>query len=177
MKIFLLPAIALLLLPACHRPEKPVKERPVQIDTMQLIAAPAPTVKVASNEVYIASRDSTTYIHFGDCYFSLDWVIPDTQLNDFELRPDTLYFRLAHPHTIEGQMLAFTTGEINKLKISQCYETSAVVEHEALANWKHYRSPWEMIPPKPATSLSAKDILPPKGAGSPPPPYRHYNNM
>lgn len=148
MKIFLLPAIALLLLPACHRPEKPVKERPVQIDTMQLIAMPSPTVKVASNEVYVACRDSTTYIHFGDCYFSLDWIIPDAQLNDFELCPDTLYFRLAHLHTIEGQMLAVTTSEINRIKISQCYETSAVVDHEPLRHWKHYRSPWEIIPPE-----------------------------
>lgn len=148
MKIFLLPAIALLLLPACHRPVKPVKERPVQIDTMQLIAIPAPAVNVASNEVYITSRDTTTYIHFGDCYFSLDWIIPDTQRNDFELRPDTLYFRLAHLHTIEGQMLAVTTGEINKIKISQGYETSAVVEHEPLDRWKHYHSPWEIIPPE-----------------------------
>lgn len=148
MKILLLPAIALLLLPACHRPVTPVKERPVQIDTMQLIAMPAPAVKVASNEVYITSRDSTTYIHFGDCYFSLDWIIPDAQRNDFELCPDTLYFRLAHLHTIEGQMLAVTTGEINKLKVSQCYETSAVIEHDLLDSWKHYRSPWDMLMPE-----------------------------
>lgn len=148
MKIFLLPAIALLLLPACHRTVKSVKDKPVQIDTMQLIALPAPTMKVASNEVYVVCRDSTTYIRFGDCYFSLDWIIPDTQLNDFELHPDTLYFRLAHLHTIEGQMLAVTTGETERIKVSQCYETSAVIEQQPLLLWKHYRSPWETLLPE-----------------------------
>lgn len=148
MKIFFLPAIALLLLPACHRTVTSVKEKPVQIDTMQLIAMPAPTAKVASNEVYVVCRDSTTYIRFGDCYFSLDWIIPDTQLNDFELHPDTLYFRLAHLRTIEGQMLAVTTGESNRIKVSQCYETSAVIEQQPLLLWKHYRSPWETLFPE-----------------------------
>jgi hypothetical protein len=138
-------AAAVVLLPACHQSVVPEKDRPVQIDTMQLIAPPATSVKVASNEVYVVSRDSTTYIRFGDCYFSLDWIKPDDKRNDFELHPDTLFFLLDHLHTIEGQMLAVTTGETEKVRVSQCYETSAVIEQEPLLNWKHYRSPWESL--------------------------------
>lgn len=138
-------AATLVLLPACQHSTKPEKARPVQIDTMQLIAPPATSVKVASNEVYVVSRDSTTYIRFGDSYFSLDWVKPDAKRNDFELHPDTLYFLLDHLHSIEGQMLAVTTGEAEKINVSQCYETSAIIEQEPLLNWKHYRSPWESL--------------------------------
>ncbi|HEY9261727.1 hypothetical protein [Chitinophaga sp.] len=138
-------AATLVLLPACQHPAKPEKARPVQIDTMQLIAPPATSVKVASNEVYVVSRDSTTYIRFSDSYFSLDWVKPDARRNDFELHPDTLFFLLDHLHSIEGQMLAVTTGEAEKVKVSQCYETSAIIEQEPLLNWKHYRSPWELL--------------------------------
>ncbi|MGO4294704.1 hypothetical protein [Chitinophaga sp. RAB17] len=138
-------AATLLVLPACQHSAKPEKARPVQIDTMQLIAPPATSVKVASNEVYVVSRDSTTYIRFGDSYFSLDWIKPDAKRNDYELHPDTLFFLLDHSHSIEGQMLAVTTGETEKVKVSQCYETSAIIEQEPLLNWKHYRSPWELL--------------------------------
>jgi len=138
-------AATLVLLPACQHAVTPEKARPVQIDTMQLIAPPATSVKVASNEVYVVSRDSTTYIRFGDSYFSLDWIKPDATRNDYELHPDTLFFLLDHLHTIEGQMLAVTTGEAEKVKVSQCYETSAVIEQEPLLNWKHYHSPWELL--------------------------------
>jgi hypothetical protein len=138
-------AATLVLLPACQHSAKPEKARPVQIDTMQLIALPATSVKVASNEVYVVTRDSTTYIRFGESYFSLDWIKPDAKRNDYELHPDTLYFLLDHLHSIEGQMLAVTTGEAEKVKVSQCYETSAVIEQEPLLNWKHYRSPWELL--------------------------------
>lgn len=148
MKTLFFLATSLLLLPACQQKAKPVKERPVQIDTMQLIAPPAPLVKVASNEVYVVSRDSTTYIRFGDCYFSLDWITPDLHRNDFELHPDTLYFHLAHLHTIEGQMLAVTTSQTEKIRVSQCYETSAIIEEIPLLQWKHYRSPWETLVPE-----------------------------
>ncbi|SEW09425.1 hypothetical protein [Chitinophaga arvensicola] len=148
MKTILFLATFSLLLPACQEPARPVKERPVQIDTMQLVAPPAPLVKVASNEVYVVSRDSTTYIRFGDCYFSLDWITADPRRNDFEMHPDTLYFNLAHLRTIEGQMLAVTTGEAEKIRVFQCYETSAIIEKKPLLQWKHYRSPWETLIPE-----------------------------
>lgn len=145
MKTLIFLAATLVLLPACQQSAKPEKERPVQIDTMQLIAPPATSVKVASNEVYVVSRDSTTYIRFGDCYFSLDWIKPDEARNDFELHPDTLFFLLDYAHSIEGQMLAVTTGEAERVRVSQCYETSAVIGQEPLLQWKHYRSPWEAL--------------------------------
>jgi len=148
MKTLFFLATSLLLLTACQQKAKPVKERPVQIDTMQLIAPPAPLIKVASNEVYVVSRDSTTYIRFGGCYFSLDWIIPDQRRNDFELHPDTLYFHLAYLHTIEGQMLAVTTGQAERIRVYQCYETSAVIAQTPLPEWKHYRSPWEALVPE-----------------------------
>jgi hypothetical protein len=148
MKTLIFPAAVLLLLQACQQATMPVKERPVQIDTMQLIAPPANSVKVASNEVSVVSHDSTTYVRFGDCYFSLDWVIPDQKRNDFERHPDTLYFRLEHGRSIEGQMLAVTTGETDRVKVYQRYETSAVIGKEPLLRWKHYLSPWEALPPE-----------------------------
>ncbi|PSL49218.1 hypothetical protein CLV51_101548 [Chitinophaga niastensis] len=146
MKIFLLLAAPSLALLGCQQTAKPKKERPVQIDTMQLIAPPAASaVKVASNEVNVVRHDSTTYIRFNDCYFSLDWIKPEEQRNDFELHPDTLFFRLENNHTIEGQMLAVTAGEAEKIKVFQSYETSAVIEEQALHNWKHYRAAWETL--------------------------------
>lgn len=146
MKTIFFLAASVLLLPACQQTIKPEKERPVQIDTMQLVALPATSVKVASNEVSVVSRDSTTYVRFGDSYFSLDWIRPDERRNDFELNPDTLFFRQVYLHSIEGQMLAVTTAKGQQVKVSQCYETSAVIEQEPLLNWKHYRSPWENLP-------------------------------
>ncbi len=139
----------MLVLLACHSPAKPKQERPVQIDTMLLIAPPAhAATKVASNEVSVVNKDSVTYIRFGDCYFSLDWIYPDAQRNDFELHPDTLFFKLAYKHTIEGQMLAITAGANEKMKVWQRYETSAIIEGSptlALLQWKHHRSDWEAL--------------------------------
>ncbi|MBS0025776.1 hypothetical protein ACTJJ0_09485 [Chitinophaga sp. 22321] len=145
MKTLFFLAVTLVLLTACQQSPKPKHVRPVQIDTMQLVAPPAPSLKVASNEVNVVSRDSTTYIRFGSCYFSLDWIKPDEKRNDFELHPDTLFFWLDYRHTIEGQMLAVTTGEARQIKVFQCYETSAVIGREPLLQWKHYRSPWETL--------------------------------
>ena len=145
MRTLFFAAAAVLLLPACQQTIKPEQQRPVQIDTMQLISPPATSVKVASNEVSVVSRDSTTYIRFGDSYFSLDWIKPDEFRNYFELNPDTLFFRQVYLHTIERQMLAITTSKGQRVKVSQCYETSAVIEQEPLLNWKHYRSPWESL--------------------------------
>ncbi|CAL1521017.1 hypothetical protein [Chitinophaga sp. MM2321] len=147
MNIFVkLAAPALALLASCQQSAVPGMERPVQIDTMLLVAPPAQSaVKVASNEVSVVSHDSTTYIRFGDCYLSLDWISPDHARNDFELRPDTLFFTLRRHHTIEGQMLAITTRETEKIKVSQSYETSIVIGTVALKNWKHYRAGWEML--------------------------------
>ncbi|NSL89524.1 hypothetical protein [Chitinophaga solisilvae] len=143
--LFKLVAPAIVLL-SCQQTVPPEKERPVQIDTMQLIAPPAQSaVKVASNEVSVVSRDSTTYVRFGDCYFSLDWITPNTQRNDFELHPDTIFFTLAPKRTIEGQMIAITTGESEKIKVAQSYETSMVAGHQLLRKWKHHRGAWEHL--------------------------------
>ncbi|TWF44600.1 hypothetical protein FHW36_101520 [Chitinophaga polysaccharea] len=139
-------AVSLILLPACQHTAIPEKEKPVQIDTMQLIAPPAPSEQVASNEVSVVSRDTTTYIRFGNCYFSLDWIKPDAGRNDFERHPDSLFFWLAPSHSIEGQMLAITTGETQRIQVSQRYETSVIIGDEPLRDWKHYRSPWESLP-------------------------------
>ncbi|MBC9910848.1 hypothetical protein [Chitinophaga varians] len=140
---------ASLLMTACQQSKTPVKERPVQIDTMQLIALPAPSAeKVASNEVSVVARDSTTYVRFGDSYFSLDWISADQQRNDFEKHPDTLYFLLAPKRTIEGQMLAITTGEAEKIKVWQRFETSARVGRQLLRQWKHHRSDWQQLHPE-----------------------------
>ncbi|MCW3462332.1 hypothetical protein [Chitinophaga nivalis] len=146
MKRFLLLTVPVWVLTACRQPVTPTKERPVQIDTMQLVAPPAQSaVKVSSNEVTVVSHDSTTYIRFADCYFSLDWIRPDELRNNFELHPDTLYFQLEHLHSIEGQMLAVTTGEAEKIKVLQSYETSVVVDDQVIQNWQHYRSDWEPL--------------------------------
>lgn len=140
---------ASLLMTACQRSTTPTKERQVRIDTMQLVALPAPSAeKVASNEVSVVSRDSTTYVRFGDCYFSLDWISEDQQRNDFERHPDTLYFSLAPKRSIEGQMLAITTGEAEKIKVWQRFETSARIGRQILRQWKHYRSNWEQLHPE-----------------------------
>lgn len=150
-----------LTLMACQQSITPAKERPVQIDTMQLIAPPAQSaVKVASNEVSVVSRDSTTYVRFGDCYFSLDWISPDQQRNDFEMHPDTLFFSLAPKHTIEGQMLAITTGEAEKMKVWQRYETSLKVNHLFLKSWKHYKGSWEALQPEASNFFICKKYTP-----------------
>lgn len=152
---------ASLLMTACQQTKTPVKEKPVQIDTMQLIALPAPSAeKVASNEVSVVSRDSTTYVRFGDCYFSLDWISADQQRNDFEKHPDTLYFSLAPKHTIEGQMLAITTGEAEKIKVWQRFETSARIGRQVLRQWKHYRSDWEQLHPEASNFFICRQYTP-----------------
>ncbi|RBL93574.1 hypothetical protein [Chitinophaga flava] len=139
----------IILMMACQQPITPVKEKPVQIDTMQLIALPAQAAeKIASNEVSVVSRDSTTYVRFGDCYFSLDWITPDQRRNDFERHPDTIFLSLAPKHSIEGQMLAITTGEAEKMKVWQRYETSIRIGQQLIKNWKHFQSNWEQLRPE-----------------------------
>ena len=176
MKTIFFLAASVLLLPACQQTVKPEKERPVQIDTMQLVALPATSVKVASNEVSVVSRDSTTYVRFGDSYFSLDWIRPDERRNDFELNPDTLFFRQVYLHTIEGQMLAVTTAKGQQVKVSQCYETSAVIEQEPSSTGSTTAHPGKTSPQKPAIFSSAKNIRHQKEAASLPLPYIHYRN-
>ncbi|MFY0253115.1 hypothetical protein ACDQ55_04090 [Chitinophaga sp. 30R24] len=149
MKTLICFAVLLLWLSACKHAVSPVKEKPVQIDTMQLIAPPATSVKIPSQEVHVTKHDSTTYIRFGDCYFSLDWINPDEpRNNNTAYCPDTLYFRLDHLRTLEGQRLAITTPTTIKIKVSQRYETSALINNEPLLHWKHYCSPWKALIPE-----------------------------
>lgn len=161
-------AAPLLCVTACQHAPKPERARAVQIDTMQLVAPPAPSVKVASNEVHVVTRDTTTYIRFGDCYFSLDWIKPDAKRNDFELHPDTLFFQQDYTHSIEGQMLAVTTGETQKIQVDQSYETSAVIDQEPLLHWKHYRSPWEHLYPEASNFFICKKYTPAEKKRFPP---------
>ncbi|MBO9727181.1 MAG: hypothetical protein J7623_00940 [Chitinophaga sp.] len=161
-------AATLLVLTACQHASQPEKARAVQIDTMQLVAPPAPSVKVASNEVYIVTRDTTTYIRFGDCYFSLDWIKPDAKRNDFELHPDTLFFLQDYSHSIEGQMLAVTTGETQRIQVAQSYETSAIIGQEPLYHWKHYRSSWEHLRPEASNFFICKKYTPAERKRFPP---------
>ncbi|WP_291908362.1 hypothetical protein [Chitinophaga sp. CB10] len=152
MKTYYLMAALLPTFFACHSPAPPKQERTVQIDTMELVAPPAsPATRVASNEVSVANTDSTTYIRFGSSYLSLDWLLPTPDQNDFELRPDTIYLTLKHPHSLEGQMLTFTSPGNAKIHVSQRYETSAVIEGNplhVLRNWRHFKSDWEPLIPE-----------------------------
>ncbi|HVI45946.1 MAG TPA: hypothetical protein VM802_13810 [Chitinophaga sp.] len=146
MKTLFLGAASALTLLACRQTMPPHKERQVQIDTMLLVApSDQPLMKVASNEVSVASRDSTTYIRFGGCYLSLDWIVPDDARNNFELHPDTVYLTLQPGHSLEGQMLTVTTNDAEKINVWQSYETSLVAGNYPLKQWKHHRSGWESL--------------------------------
>ncbi|RFS23323.1 hypothetical protein DVR12_09910 [Chitinophaga silvatica] len=149
MKLLFSITTSLLLITACREVVKPKKERPVQIDTMILVAPPdSPTIKISNNAASILTHDTTTYIRFQDCHFSLDWIRANNQRNNLESRPDTLYFYLMYNHTIEGQMLAITTDAAKNIKVWQRYETSIFFEGILFAGWKHFTSNWEQLTPE-----------------------------
>ncbi len=150
MRTYFLMAALLPAFYACHSPAVPKKNRPVQIDTMELVAPPDNmATRVASNEVSVAKTDSTTYIRFGSSYLSLDWLEPTPGMNDFEMHPDTIYLTLQHPHTLEGQMLTITTTGNARLNVAQRYETTAIINaRHVLKHWKHYTSEWEALKPE-----------------------------
>lgn len=145
MKSYLFYAAPLLVLLACKQPASRIPERVVQIDTMELVPFPAPELKkVSPYAVSVMVSDSTTYIRFNNCSFSLDWLIPYPHA-DYESRPDTLYFSLESGHTIENQLLGIQAGDLENIRVEQQYETSALINgHPScpLTGWKHYRSPW-----------------------------------
>ncbi|MBV8254589.1 MAG: hypothetical protein JO154_18450 [Chitinophaga sp.] len=152
MRTYFLMAALLPAFYACHSPAVSKKNRPVQIDTMELVAPPDNmATRVASNEVSVAKTDSTTYIRFGSSYLSLDWLEPTPGMNDFELHPDTIYLTLQHPHTLEGQMLTITSTGNARLNVAQRYETTAILTFKqvhVLKHWKHYISDWEALKPE-----------------------------
>lgn len=137
---------------ACHTPVTKKQEKPVQIDTMELVAPPvSQATRVASNEVSVAKTDSTTYIRFGSSYLALDWIVPTPAKNDFEYHPDTIYFTLQAPHTIEGQLLTITTSGNTRLDVAQRYETSVIIDgppSRILHQWHHFTSNWEKLKPE-----------------------------
>jgi hypothetical protein len=149
MKLLLSIVTSLLLFSACGVVTESEKESAVQIDTMILVAPPdTPTARVSQNGVNILAHDTTIYIRYPDCHFSFDWVQVNNQHNNFEKRPDTLYFKLSPNHNIEGQMLAITISLSKNVKAWQRYETSVILNNSFLAGWKHYQSNWEPLKPE-----------------------------
>lgn len=161
MKSLFLIVSSLLTLIACKEVTKPKKERSVQIDTMILVAPPASSpTKVSSNATSILYQDTTTYIRFGDCYLSLNWIQADNKRNDLELRPDTLYFLLRAKHSIEGQMLTITSPNAKNVEASQRYETSVSVNGTLFTGYKHYQSDWEKLSPEAPNFYICKSYSP-----------------
>lgn len=161
MKSLFLIAASLLTLAACKEVAKPKKERSVQIDTMILVDPPASSPsKIASNATSILYQDTTTYIRFGDCYFSLNWIQADNKRNDLELCPDTLYFFLHPKHSIEGQMLTITSSNSQNIVASQRYETSISVNGTVFNGYKHFQSDWEKLAPEAPNLFICKSYSP-----------------